>query len=45
MLRWMEKTFMIIQLKMILKQITTGQGDDYIPGCLLDYNYFDKIIT
>ena len=28
-----------------LKKITTGQGDDYIPGCLLDYNYFDKIIT
>ena len=25
-----------------LKKITTGQGDDYIPGCLLDYNYFDK---
>ena len=21
-------------------KITTGQGDDYTPGCLLDYNYF-----
>ena len=21
-------------------KIATGQGDDYITGCLLDYNYF-----
>ena len=23
-----------------IQKITTGQGDDYITGCLLDYNYF-----
>ena len=23
-------------------KITTGQGDDYTTGCLLDYNYFKK---
>ena len=22
--------------------IATGQGDDYITGCLLDYTYFEK---
>ena len=30
-----------------IRQITTGQGDDYKTGCLLDYNYFkeyDKMI-
>ena len=23
-----------------IKKITTGQGDDYTTGCLLDYPYF-----
>ena len=23
-------------------KIKTGQGDDYMTGCLLDYNYFIK---
>ena len=23
-----------------IRKIATGQGDDYITGCLLDYNYF-----
>ena len=23
-----------------IKKIATGQGDDYTPGCLLDYIYF-----
>ena len=23
-------------------KIATDQGDDYITGCLLDYNYFNK---
>ena len=27
-----------------IRKISTGQGDDYITGCLLDYIYF-KIIT
>ena len=25
-----------------IRKIETGQGDDYITGCLLDYNYFNK---
>ena len=25
-----------------IQKITTGQGDDYTIGCLLDYNYFVK---
>ena len=25
-----------------IRKITTGQGDDYITGCLLDYSYFKK---
>ena len=24
----------------IIRKITTGQGDDYTTGCLLDYPYF-----
>ena len=24
------------------EKTTTGQGDDYTTGCLLDYNYFKK---
>ena len=23
-----------------IRKIDTGQGDDYTPGCLLDYAYF-----
>ena len=25
-----------------IRKITTGQGDDYATGCLLDYPYFKK---
>ena len=25
-----------------IQKITTGQGDDYTSGCLLDYSYFKK---
>ena len=25
-----------------IQKIVTGQGDDYAPGCLLDYNHFKK---
>ena len=25
-----------------IQNITTGQGDDYTIGCLLDYNYYFK---
>ena len=25
-----------------IRKITSGQEDDYITGCLLDYNYFKK---
>ena len=25
-----------------IRKISTGQGDDYTSGCLLDYNYFKK---
>ena len=31
-----------------IRKITTGQGDDYTTGCLLDYSYFEdhyKMIT
>ena len=31
-----------------IRNIATGQGDDYTTGCLLDYNYFKehyKMIT
>ena len=24
------------------QKITSGQGDDYTNGCLLDYNYFKE---
>ena len=46
----MEKTFLINQLKFLLKhenirKIETGQGDDYTTGYLLDYNHFVLIIT
>ena len=26
----------------ILENITTGKGDDYITGCLLDYSHFKE---
>ena len=44
----MEKTFFGQLIKNDIKtydsirKTTTGQGDDYAPGCLLDYNYFKK---
>ena len=43
----MEKTFLINRLKVIktlgdIGKITTGQGDDYTTGYLLDYNCFNK---
>ena len=25
-----------------IRKVATGQGDDYITGCLLDYTYFKK---
>ena len=25
-----------------IRKITTGQGDDYMTGCLLDYSYFNE---
>ena len=27
-----------------IRKITTGQRDDYLTGCLLDYNNFKNII-
>ena len=27
---------------MKIKKISTGQGDDYTTGCLLDFAYFEK---
>ena len=43
----MEKTFLISWLKTNNRtydiwKISTGQGDDYATGCLLDYNYFKE---
>ena len=26
-----------------VRKISTGQGDDYTSGCLLDYTYFKNI--
>ena len=26
-----------------IRKISTGQGDDYTTGCLLDFSYFEKI--
>ena len=28
-----------------IRKISTGQGDDYTTGCLLDYSYFEKNYT
>ena len=25
-----------------IRKISTGQGDDYTTGCLVDYNYFEE---
>ena len=25
-----------------VKKISTGKGDDYTTGCLLDFDYFEK---
>ena len=41
----MAETFMINQLMIKskydkIRKIATGKGDDYTPGCLLDYQYF-----
>ena len=43
----MVETFMINQLIIQLnndevRKTSTGQGDDYTTGCLLDYSYFRK---
>ena len=44
----MEKNFFVQPVKSDMRtydnirKIETGQGDDYITGCLLDYNYFNK---
>ena len=44
----MVETFMIQPINNSIKQydevrkISTGQGDDYTTGCLLDYSYFRK---
>ena len=27
-----------------IREISTGQGDGYTTGCLLDFSYFEKII-
>ena len=33
---------MIYEHLIILKKNSTGQGDDYTAGCLIDYPYFKK---
>ena len=42
----MEKPFLISQLNMRTydnnQKFAIGQGDDYMTGCLLDYNYFNE---
>ena len=25
-----------------IRKISTGKGDNYVSGCLLDYDYFEK---
>ena len=27
-----------------IQKIATGQGGDYTTGCLLDYNFFEKLL-
>ena len=46
----MEETFIISQSMTQLSNTmkygnSTGQGDDYTTGCLLDFAYFEKKIT
>ena len=39
------ENFLISQLKVTWEQklkFETDQGDDYLSGCLLDYNYFNE---
>ena len=39
----MEEICMISKLMTQLKKkVSTGQGDDYTTGCLLDFAYFQK---
>ena len=41
----MEEIFMIndsIKQYDEIRKISTGQGDDYTTGCLLDFDYFEK---
>ena len=43
----MQEIFMISQLMLIkqygeVRKVSTGQGDDYTTGCLLDFAYFEK---
>ena len=48
----MEQIFMTNQLMTMtmikeydkVRKISTGQGDDYTVGCLLDYVYFKTIL-
>ena len=42
-MRTFEKLIWIdINIRKIVKEMITGQGDDYTTDCLLDYNYFNK---
>ena len=38
----MVEIFMISQSMTQLRKMSTGQGDDYITGCLLEFSYFEK---
>ena len=46
MLWLLEKTYQPVKSDIrtydSIRKITTGQGDDYKTGCLLDYIYFNK---
>ena len=37
-----EKTFFLFRTNHNNQKISTGQGDNYITGCLMDYNYFKQ---
>ena len=45
----MEEIFLVKPINDLIKQydqvrkVSTGQGDDYTTGCLLDFAYFGKI--
>ena len=49
-LKLMEENFFDQVINDLIKQyhevrkVSTGQGDDYITGCLLDFAYFKKKI-